>query len=132
MPSTVEWYVSNRVILNVVSGAYTVEQIRQDSQDILNLMRSGSPPVHLIVDARELTNFPSIFRPLLVEIEKFRNESSMGWSIMLTHNPVLNFFGALASNMTKQPFRSVKTFDEVNEVLGRVDQSVKLLLPSNR
>ncbi len=130
MASTVEWYIPDRVILNVVSGVYTLDQICEGSQQILSMMRTGSSPVHLIVDSSELTNFPSIFRPLLVEIEKFRHEPTMGWSFMLTHSPVLNFFGALASNITKQPFRSVKSYAEVNNILCRIDQSLVKLMPN--
>jgi hypothetical protein len=66
---------------------------------------------------------------MLKEIEVFRHEPNMGWTIMVTNSSVLHFFGVLASNMLKMPLRAVTSYQEANEVLKRVDPTLTDVLP---
>jgi hypothetical protein len=129
MPYEVSWYVENRVVLNRIWGEYDLEQMRAGNEVILAWMHPAAAPVHLLVDVREIGHFPRNFRPMLQEIERFRNEANMGWGIMLTTNSLLHFFGVLASNVTRSSFRAASNYEEVNVILGRVDPVLAPLLP---
>jgi len=131
MPFETKWYVEGRVATAYNWGELTLEQLRATSAELLTLVRSGTAPVHLVVDTRDVTKMPSSFLPMLKEIEPFRHEPKTGWSIMLTNNSLLHFFGLLGSNLVKSPYRAVRTYEEVNEVLERVDLTLKGLLPQS-
>ena len=129
MPFAVKWYVEGRVATVYNWGELTVDEIRETNVQLLALVRSGTPPVHLVVDTREVVKLPNSFVPMLREIEVFRHEPGMGWSIMVTHSSVLHFFGMLSSNLTRSSYRAVRDYQEVNEVLRQVDPTLVDLLP---
>ena len=95
------------------------------------LVRSGTPPVHLVVDTLDVTKLPSSFVPMLREIEIFRHEPHMGWSIMVTNSSVLHFFGMLSANLNRSSYRALRNYQEVNELLAKVDSTLVDLLPAS-
>jgi hypothetical protein len=129
MPYEIRWYVENRVVLNRIWGEYSLDEMRAGNEVILAWMRAAPTRVHLLVDVREIGHFPNNFRPMLQEIERFRNEPKMGWGVMLTTNKLLHFFGVLASNVTRGSFRAATNYQEANAILSRVDPAVAPLLP---
>jgi hypothetical protein len=129
MPFESKWYVENRVSAVRDWGELTLEEMRESNKIFLDHIRNGKPPVHLIVDTRAITKMPGSFIPMLKEIEVFRHEPNMGWTIMVTNSSVLHFFGVLSSNMLKMPLRAVSSYQEANEVLKRVDPTLADVLP---
>ncbi len=129
MPFEVTWYVEGRVSLGRDWGDHTLEEMQASNRISLEHIRSGKPPVHLMFDTLEVTSLPKSYLPMLREIESFRHEPNMGWTIMITHSSVLHFFGVLSSNLIKQPFTAVKSYEEANAVLRRVDPTLAGLLP---
>jgi hypothetical protein len=124
MPFDSKWYVENRVSLVRDYGEVTLEEMRTSNQIFLAHIRAGTPPVHLLIDTRAVTKMPNSFVPMLKEIEAFRHEPNMGWTIMVTNNSLMRFFGTLSSNLIKMPFHAVKNYEEANEVLARVDPTL--------
>lgn len=129
MPFEVTWYVEGRVSLGRDWGHHTLEEMQESNRISLAHIRSGKPPVHLMFDTLEVTRLPKSYIPMLREIESFRHEPNMGWTIMITHSSVLHFFGVLSSNLIKMPFAAVKSYEEANAVLRRVDPTLEGLLP---
>ena len=130
MPFEVKWYVAGRVATVYNWGELTVDEVRATNVEILALVRSGTPPVHLVVDTRDVAKLPGSFVPMLREIEVFRQEPNMGWSIMVTHSSVLHFFGMLSANLTKSTYRAVRNYQDVNDVLSHADATLIDLLPA--
>lgn len=124
MPFESKWYIENRVSMVHDIGEVTLEEMHATNQIFLEHIRSGQPPVHLLIDTRAMTKMPGTFVPMLKEIEAFRHEPNMGWTIMVTNNSVMRFFGTLSSNLIKMPFHAVKTYEEANQVLAKVDPSL--------
>ena len=131
MPFEVKWYLEGRVSAVRDWGAFTIEEMQESNVISLEHIRSGTPPVHLLIDTRAVDKLPRSFRPMLNEIESFRHEPNMGWTIMITDSSLLHFFGVLSSNLIKMPFRAVSSYAEANAVLERVDPSLAGLLPEN-
>ena len=131
MPFEVKWYVEGRVATVYNWGELTVEEVRATNQELLALVRSGTPPVHLVVDTLAVTKLPNSFVPMLKEIEVFRHEPNMGWSIMVTKSSVLHFFGMLSANLTKTSYRAFRNYQEVNDLLKQVDPTLVDLLPES-
>ena len=129
MPFEVKWYVERRVATVYNWGELTVAEVRATNQELLALVRVGTAPVHLVVDTLAVTKLPGSFVPMLREIEVFRHEPKMGWSIMVTNSSVLHFFGMLSSNLTKSSYRAFRNYQEVNDLLKQVDPTLVDLLP---
>jgi hypothetical protein len=131
MPFQVKWYVEGRVATVYNWGELTVDEVRATNQELLALVRSGTAPVHLVVDTLDVTRLPSSFVPMLKEIEIFRHEPNMGWSIMVTNSSVLHFFGMLSSNLNRTSYRALRNYREVNDLLKKVDPTLVDLLPES-
>lgn len=129
MPFEVTWYVAGRVSLGRDWGDHTLEEMQASNRISLEHIRSGTPPVHLLFDTLAVTSLPKSYLPMLREIESFRHEPNMGWTVMITNSSVLHFFGVLSSNLIKQPFIAVKSYEEAHAVLRRVDPTLAALLP---
>ena len=129
MPFESKWYVEGRVSTVRDWGDLTLEEMRESNRVFLEHIRTGTKPVHLLVDTRAINKLPGSFIPMLKEIEAFRHEPNMGWTVMITNSPVLKFFGVLSSNMLKMPFHAVSSYEEANTLLKQVDPTVADLLP---
>jgi hypothetical protein len=129
MPFEVTWYVEGRVSLARDWGAHTLEEMQASNRISLEHIRGGQRPVHLLFDTLGVTSLPKSYLPMLREIELFRHEPNMGWTVMITHSSVLHFFGVLSSNLIKQPFAAVKNYEEAHAVLQRVDPTLVGYLP---
>lgn len=131
MPFETKWYVPERIVTAYNWGVLTLDEMRATNVEMLAMIRSGTAPVHLLVDTRDVTKMPSSFIPMLKEIEPFRNETKTGWSVMVTNSSLMHFFGLLSSNLVKSPYGAVHNYEEANALLERVDPSLKGLLPQN-
>lgn len=129
MPFETKWYVEGRVTSARDWGEVTVDDMRASNAITLENIRNGTPPVHLLLDTRSIRSLPRSFVPMLKEIEVFRHEPNMGWTVMVTNSSLLHFFGVLSSNLIKMPFRAVSSYEEANALLERVDPSLAGLLP---
>jgi len=129
MPYEVKWYVEGRVSTARDWGDLTIEEMQASNALLLEHIRSGTPPVHLLLDTRAISKLPGSFVPMLKEIESFRHEKNMGWTIMVTNSSLLHFFGVLSSNLIKMPFSAVSTYEEANATLKKVDPTLATLLP---
>jgi len=129
MPFEVKWYIEGRVSSTRDWGEFTIEEMRESNVISLEHIRNGTPPVHLLIDTRAIGKLPGSFVPMLKEIEAFRHEPNMGWTIMVTNSSLLHFFGVLSSNLIKQPFSAVSSYEEANALLKKVDPTLADLLP---
>jgi|1185.fasta_scaffold96253_1 hypothetical protein len=129
MPSEVKWYVEGRVSATRDWGDLSLEEMRASNMIALEHIRTGTPPVHLLIDTSAVGKLPGSFVPMLKEIEHFRHEKNMGWTVMVTNSSLLHFFGVLSSNLIKMPFSAVTTYEEANTLLKKVDPTLTDLLP---
>ena len=129
MPFEVKWYVEGRVSTARDWGEFTLEEMKASNVLSLEHIRGGKAPVHLLIDTRAINTLPTSFIPMLKEIEVFRQEPNMGWTVMVTNSSLLQFFGVLSSNQLKMPFRAVGNYEEANALLKRVDPTLADLLP---
>jgi hypothetical protein len=131
MPYEVKWYVEGRVSYARDWGDHTLEEMQATNRIFLEHIRGGTPPVHLVIDTRAITRLPRSFLPMLREIDTFRHEANMGWTVMVTHSALLHLFGVLSSNLIRMPFRAVNNYEEANAWLQHVDPTLVGVLPEN-
>ncbi len=123
----VKWLVENKVILFQLEGAYDFAVMRQAMIALDAELEHAVPPVYLIVDAGRLADFARNFREMLDEMQQRQNYDRFVWSLVITDNPIVRFFGSVASNFFKVKFRVVASLEEATEVLARIDPSLSAL-----
>lgn len=91
-----------------------------------NYLETGEAPVHNIIDATELGDFPKSLK-VLRESSKYSVEHpNAGWNILVgfSSNPLLKFLSSAVSQITGVKFKQVDSIEEAQAVLRRVDSSL--------
>jgi hypothetical protein len=129
MGYAVKWYVPGRVTVAHYWGDHTFEEMQASNSLSIENIRAGTAPVHLLLYSLDVKTMPRSFLPMMKEVERFRHEPNMGWTINVTHSGLLHLFGVLNSNVLKSPFAAVNTIEEANALLRKVDPTLADLLP---
>lgn len=127
MGSTNQWLVEGRLYVFHIWGDLTLEEMKQGSDEAIHYVRSGQPPVHSIIDFRNVTSYPKSISDLKNAADIMK-EPNLGWVLLLTNDRIFSFVGDLISQMTRKNYKSVKTPEEAIDLLWKVDQS----LPSEK
>ncbi len=120
----VGWLVENRVIHIQVSGEFDRETMQQGIQQVKPLVDSGTAPVHVVWDMSGITKLPKDIREPIKELEILRYHPNGGWVVMISSNVMVRFVGQIASRFIGANFRSVVSYDDAVETIGRVDGTV--------
>ena len=129
MPFEVKWYVEGRITMARYYGDHTFEEMQESNTLSIENIRAGTAPVHLLLHSLDVTSLPRSYLPMLKEIERFRHEPKMGWTVNVTHSGLLHLLGVLSSNLLKSPFAAVNTMEEAHALLRKVDPTLADLLP---
>ncbi len=131
MPCVVRWYVKGRVSVARSWSEFTLDEMRTANRTFLTHIRSGQPPVHLLMDMREISKLPGSFVPMLKEIEIFRYEPNLGTTLILTSGALMPYFATLSSRLTQMPFVAAVDYFDANAKLIEADPSLDGLLPED-
>lgn len=129
MPYQIEWYVPNRVLMIRCWGEYANEDVSVMSQEVLKHSRTAPQPVHLLVDARELTRLPSSYATLIKELNTFNREPSLGWSVLVTDQGLNRLYKLLPANVVRRPVVALTEWSGVHSALLQADESLHESLP---
>jgi hypothetical protein len=119
-----DWYINDRVIYHRPVGDETIEIVQQNNDDLVKLLDQGVPLVHVIVDARFVTKFPtSILK--LSKAATFLSHSSLGWVITVSNNPVITFLGGMLPQIgSVTRYRVVSELDSALTFLKEQDTTL--------
>ncbi len=125
MPISVSWYEPDRIIFLDVQGDVGIDELQQCTQELNRLFATGTAPVHIITDARQMGKFPT----KLLEVRKALSElSSFGMDIIIGFdNPVARFLASAVSQMSRFEVRLVKDKAEAIQIISRIDSSLAYL-----
>jgi hypothetical protein len=117
MPFESSWRVEERIIYIRFWGDTTLKDAEEFNAHLIEMLEQGTPPVHLIIDLRELKSTPNDFRNLS-KIIKFPLQQ-IGWVMNVgMPNPVLGFIAAALAQLFGARMRSVKTIAEAEQFLA--------------
>lgn len=124
METIADWYVQDRVIYHRPVGVETIEIVQQNNDDLVKLLDKGIPLVHVIVDARYLTKFPtSILK--LSKATSFLSHPSIGWVITISNNPLVTFLGGMLPQLgSLTRYRVVSELDSALTFLKEQDSTL--------
>src|SRR5689334_13277875 len=124
METIADWYILDRVIYHRPVGEETIEIVQQNNDDLVKLLDKGIPLVHVIVDARYLTKFPtSILK--LSKATNFLSHPSIGWVITISNNPLVTFLGGMLPQLgSLTRYRVVSELDSALTFLKEEDMTL--------
>ena len=124
MATQTSWYIKDRVVLCRVDGNFTLDEIKQASDEIKSLLEQGRRPVHVISDVRELKEYPIRLGDIKNSTEYLRHPA-MGWQIVVSHqNQLIRFLATVLGQAVHVNIRVVSTMEEATAVLERIDQGL--------
>ncbi len=126
MPFEVKWHTDKRIILQRFYGRVTLEDVREAVNANDGFIEQGIAPIHLIVDAADIDNIPVHLRETS-KISSNLNDPSVGWVILITNNPLSEFFVKLTSQLVKYRLGRAKSLEEALEFLARQDSTLPIL-----
>lgn len=122
MPYQIEWYLPNRIMVVHLHGAMTVEELGAMADESVTYIKRGQPPVHAIIDQRELVSYPYNLNTLL-SINRGKQAES-GFTVMVSESPIARFVVNAFFQLIRMEMRSCTTFEEAMTILARVDPSL--------
>jgi len=122
MPYNIEWYIPDRVMLIHLRGAMTLEELAAMADQSVTFIKSGLPPVHAIVDQRNLISYPYRLNNLLT-INRGKQAES-GFTVMVSESQVARFVTNAFFQLIGMEMRSCTSFDEAMNILQRVDPTL--------
>lgn len=129
MPVDVSWYLEDRIIYSKYSGNITIDDIRNGTQQVKQLVYEGTPLVHNIAHLLEINNFPKNIRKIRNTVVRMDN-NVIGWTVVINRNKLLRFIVSTVSQLARARFRIFDNQADAIDFLYRMDSS--LPKPANR
>ncbi|MDZ4767546.1 MAG: hypothetical protein SGJ24_00320 [Chloroflexota bacterium] len=127
MSYEVKWAVENAVIVGVLWGDSTIDEVSALFKETYDLVESSLlARVQVIIDARQLAlkQIPAVNK-FVPSARKWKVHARAGWSALVRHsNPILNFLSDVMMQATGLRVRTVKTLTEAVTFLQSVDDQI--------
>jgi hypothetical protein len=119
------WCVEGRILYLLPPAITTIEFSVAVNDELWHYLEQGTPLVHVIINTTELKQYPKSVSALR-NASKFLNHPSLGWVIVISTNPVMNFLSAVVSQMlTKSRHHAVKHVDDALKFLRERDTTIQ-------
>jgi hypothetical protein len=121
------WLREDRIAYVELIGIYDERLVEEvNTYMCKELLEKGQAPVHIILDASQLTGYPRNIRVLKKASETTASHPDLGWLLLVGFdNPVVKFFSTVLVQMFKLRFKQVGTVEEAVTTIERVDLSLK-------
>jgi altronate dehydratase len=118
-----EWLVPQRILNTKFGKILTVDELRAYDAAVLDLLATaGSNIVHVIGDAKDMEQFPSLAHGYQIKYIKHPN---FGWSVMIgIHNPLLKAIGLLLMRLFDNRLHFCNSQEEAITFLQSVDKTL--------
>ena len=91
MSHTVEWLLSERVILVNLEGDLTIDDLEDFSNDIVSLLEEGQSPVHIMISDANVGKIPVQLNQVQKKLGFIRHPA-LGWLVAVGEvNPLINY-----------------------------------------
>jgi hypothetical protein len=124
MDAILDWYIKDRVILHRPVGVLSLEMVQQNNDHIIEMLGKGSPPIHILADARLITKLPTNLLKMSQSTSFFKHPA-LGWVVIVTTNSTINFLGNMLPQINAlQHYRVLSEFDKGITFLKEQDSTV--------
>ena len=123
------WLEPGRVVFVKFRGEMTVEEIHEESQQLIEYLDNGaSPLVHSLVDLTTLDNFPINVGVLNRATVDSLRHPRLGWTVLITDNRMVKYLGAMVTGLSGVRYRTFTSLNEALTFLNEVDSTLPDLL----
>jgi len=129
MGYTVDWFVQDRVYVFNIWGDLTLDDYHEGSTVAIDYVCDGHPPVHSILDVRNVTDYPK----RLSEIRKvtaIMQEPNLGWVLVVSDDRFIRFVGDIVSQLSSKNYKAFATPEEAIAFLWHMDTTLPEPPPS--
>lgn len=123
MPYTREWVEHGRIIRTAFTGALTIAELKQSSDEAMEMMEQGNAPVHIITDLTHLKQFPTNLLQVKDALPHLAHPS-MGWQTFYgapsLATSLIGIFGHIARART----RAFPTYEQAVRFLKEQDSTL--------
>lgn len=127
MSYRLSWLVDNRLLYTKIWNEYTLDELVQVEEEGKILIRNGTPLVHLLIDFRLMTEYPSNLREIVARSSVFR-EPNAGWVVVLTNNRMVQFLTSIVAGVSQARFRAFDSWDSALKFLVSIDSAMSAVL----
>ncbi|MEO8611062.1 MAG: hypothetical protein ABI690_24410 [Chloroflexota bacterium] len=129
MTVEVSWHEEGRVIYQRFQGALELADVETVEVALRQRSEEGLPPVHVIVDVRQVTEFPVSFD----ELNRLKIAAGIpGWMVVIGLHPVVRSMARMMSWIRGVQYHPVSTLEDGLNFLARQDSSLNYLTPETQ
>jgi hypothetical protein len=122
MPYEITWIREKRIVCLRVWGLFSEEELLTSGKLMAEALSIGIPPVHVICNASEITDYPKNIRVVKEGAQLYFSHPSMGWFMFLGFDkPIMRFFSNTVMQLLMRNFKHARSMDEVMAILCKVD-----------
>jgi hypothetical protein len=128
MPLEMSWQQPNRVVYQRFHGTITIEEIHDGELAFVAYAQEGEGPVHLIVDLREVQEYPKSMNQLRKGLSFAKVENRGQTVIIAQTNPAIRFIvSTIMQTLAKAiPFTFSISMEEAMRYLHERDDTVTI------
>lgn len=127
MPFEITWLIEKRLVLERLSGVLTPEELEARILKAKQFLESGQPPVHYVIDMREVEKIPLNLREIRHAARLYRHPA-LGWTVTFgISNRIIHTLVTIAAKTIEARYRDFATQDEAIRFLYSLDPSLPLL-----
>jgi hypothetical protein len=124
MPYKLTWYLSERILLAECEGTMTTDEVRDFARRGVEMVSTGKPLVHFIIDFRLLEGVESIPQALRA-LQQNPPHPDMGWVVVVGMlNPAPKLFMDMAAMVLRMRYQRCDTLDRARAFLKERDTSL--------
>ena len=124
----IDWHVPTRIFFMKLIGDLTIDDLHRLVDEELDFIRNGDPPVHFIVDLREMGDYPISISELRRNLALY-NEPNLGWLMTLSNDRMVQYLSRVVSTLQRNRYRHFNGPDELIEFIVRKDESLPEVPP---
>ena len=121
-PYSIEWYITNRVLLITVIGALSGDELRQMETEAFDLIRKAPCVINAIVDLQRLSVTPGSVQDALKQTKRPKHRNQ-GTSVIIATpmHPVVKFICSAVMTTVRLKYDICDSFDEAKEKIAKLE-----------
>ena len=117
------WLIPDRVIYFKLQRNATIDMVKADNQELVQLLNEGQAPIYIIADAKDIGLIPSDINAT-AKANTFTTHPKLDKIIAVNTNKLHQILGRVIARMSRNEVRFVQTTENALELLKREDTTL--------
>jgi hypothetical protein len=120
---SVDWYISNRVLLIKVLGELSGDDLHRMASEAFSRIRNAPDLVHAIVDLRHLSKRPANLQIAFKDVWRRRHPNQGTSVIVAPMHPVPKFICSVVMGSLRLKYHFCDTFDQARDKITELERN---------